>query len=168
MQQILIFGNSGAGKSTLAARLARVHGLAHLDLDTLAWQSGTPPRRRPLADSIADIDAFIASACASGWVIEGCYADLLTHAAQHCTRMIFLNPGIDACIAHCRARPWEPHKYPSKEAQEANLPMLLDWVREYAVRDDDFSLAAHRGLFEGYTGEKQEFTAPSSTPFAAS
>jgi adenylate kinase family enzyme len=31
-----ILGNSGSGKSTLAARLAQEHGLAHLDLDTVA------------------------------------------------------------------------------------------------------------------------------------
>ncbi|WP_415071942.1 AAA family ATPase [Hyphomicrobium sp.] len=43
MQRLLIFGNSGSGKSTLARQLAQERGLAHLDLDTLAWQPGMPP-----------------------------------------------------------------------------------------------------------------------------
>ncbi len=156
--RVVLFGNSGAGKSTLAARLARESSLAHLDLDTLAWLPVTPPRRAPLADSIAAIEAFLADHDA--WVVEGCYADLLAVVAARCTRMIFLNPGLDVCIAHCRARPWEPHKYASKEAQDANLDMLVDWIRAYASRDDEFSLRAHRALFDRFAGDKIELGEP--------
>ncbi|MCE9595769.1 MAG: hypothetical protein K8S98_16390 [Planctomycetes bacterium] len=35
--RVLVFGNSGSGKSHLARRLLTEHGLAHLDLDTIAW-----------------------------------------------------------------------------------------------------------------------------------
>ena len=152
--RVVIFGNSGAGKSTLAHRLADEHGLAHLDLDTLAWLPG--PKRAPIADSAAGIEAFIAAN--QDWVIEGCYADLLALVAPRCTRMIFLDPGVEVCIAHCRARPWEPHKYPSKEAQDANLAMLIDWIRAYDTRSDEFSRRAHRALFDGFTGDKVELT----------
>jgi adenylate kinase family enzyme len=156
MPRTLIIGNSGAGKSTLARRLASEHTLAHLDLDTLAWLPQTPPQRRPLADSAADIAAFTTRH--TDWVIEGCYADLIELALPHCSLLVFLNPGVDACLAHCRARPWEPHKYPSKAAQDANLPMLLDWVRDYARRDDACSLSHHRRLFDAHPGEKTELT----------
>ena len=110
MQRILIFGNSGAGKSTLARQLATERGLAHLDLDTLAWQPGSPPQRRPLKESARDV----------------------------------------------RARPWEPHKYASKAEQDANLPLLLDWVRDYETRDDEFSLRSHRRLYDNFAGLKRE------------
>lgn len=50
--------------------------------------------------------------------------------------LIFLNPGVEACVRHCRARPWESHKYPTRDAQDANLAMLIDWVRSYPSRDD--------------------------------
>jgi len=154
--RIVIFGNSGAGKSTLAAALAREHGLRHLDLDTLAWLPTSPPQRAPLAESLAKLAAFTEQADA--WVIEGCYADLIEPAAQRSTELVFLNPGVDVCLEHCRARPWEPHKYPTKQAQDANLPMLLDWVRAYATREDEFSLRAHRALFDRFTGAKREVT----------
>src|SRR5690606_32731734 len=36
--RILIFGNSGSGKSTLARRIAKEHGLPHLDLDAIVWE----------------------------------------------------------------------------------------------------------------------------------
>ncbi len=146
-------GNSGSGKSTLAKRLSTEHSLAHLDLDTLAWLATTPPQRAP--DGLAKLDAFMTT---ERWVIEGCYADLLAHAAKRCTELVFLNPGVDVCIAHCRARPWEPHKYASKQAQDANLPMLVEWVRAYETRTDEFSLPAHRRLFESFAGVKRELT----------
>ena len=156
MPRLVILGNSGSGKSTLALRLARAGSLAHLDLDTRAWEPRIPPARRPLTQSAGDIAVFMD---ANGdWVIEGCYSDLLAIPLPRCTRMIFLNPGIDACIANSRARPWEPHKYPSKEAQDANLAMLIGWIRDYERRTDEFSLAAHRGLFDRFTGDKVELT----------
>src|SRR5262249_25939775 len=141
MDRVVIFGNSGAGKSTLAKRLAGDGGLAHFDLDVIAWLPVLPPRRRPLADRAVDIRAFMAARAA--WVIEGCYADLLAVATPRCTRLVFLNPGVDACIANARRRPWEPHKYATPEAQDQNLAMLIDWIRAYDTRDDEFSLAAH-------------------------
>lgn len=156
--RIVILGNSGSGKSTLARRLASEHDLAHLDLDTLAWLPTSPPRRAP--DALAKLTAFMA---AERWVIEGCYADLVAHAATRSTELVFLNPGVDVCIAHCRARPWEPHKYASKHAQDANLPMLIDWVRGYETRTDELSLHAHRALFDSFTGPKREQTEAPTT-----
>jgi len=152
--RIVVAGNSGSGKSTLAKRLSRGHLLAHLDLDTLAWLPG--PVRRPLEESNAKIAQFIA-ACPD-WVIEGCYADLLAAALPYATLLAFLNPGVEACIANARARPFEPHKYASKEAQDANLAMLERWIREYETRADELSLRAHRQLFDAFRGGKIELT----------
>ena len=70
MRKILIFGNSGSGKSKLAKKLSAAEKLAHLDLDTLAWQPTNPPIRNPLAESEKSIAQFINTH--SGWVIEGC------------------------------------------------------------------------------------------------
>lgn len=154
MPRIVIFGNSGSGKSTLAAVLARQAGLAHLDLDTLAWDPLIPGQRKPLDASLADLAAFIRAH--ENWVIEGCYSDLLASAIARCTKLVFLNPGIEGCIQNCRQRPWEPHKYPSPEAQNANLEMLIGWIREYETRADEFSLRSHRRLFEEFQGDKIE------------
>ncbi len=154
MQRILIFGNSGSGKTTMARELAQRYGLAHLDLDSLAWAA--PVQRKPLEESVALIAAFIEAHPA--WVIEGCYGDLLEVAVPACTELRFLNPGVEACIANCRARPWEPEKYPTKEAQDEMLEFLLTWVREYESRDDEYSLRRHRALFDNFRGPKLEFT----------
>lgn len=150
--RVVIVGNSGSGKSTLARRLARE--AAHLDLDTLAWLPTDPPRRRAFGDSEREISDFMAEHDA--WVIEGCYADLVAVPLRRCTRLVFLNPGVDACIANARLRPWEPHKYASKPAQDANLDMLIAWIRDYEARGDEFSLAAHRALFDDFAGDKIE------------
>ena len=152
-QRIVIFGNSGSGKSTMAKNLIKEHGLIHLDLDTLTWEPHKPIRR-PLEDSKHDLLKFIAhNSC---WVIEGCYSNLLVIAAESCTELRFLNPDVDRCVENCLSRPWEPHKYPSPEAQNKNLPMLLDWVKQYHTREDEFSLTAHRKLFNNFKGKKVE------------
>jgi SAM-dependent methyltransferase len=154
MRRVLVVGNSGSGKSTLAAALVRDEGLAHLDLDTLAWLPTDPPTRRDPTDSARDIGRFTAQH--EAWVVEGCYADLARLLAGAATELIFLNPGVDACVRHCQARPWEPHKYPTREAQDANLAMLIEWVRSYPTRDDACSLGAHQALYEAFGGPKRE------------
>jgi adenylate kinase family enzyme len=154
VHRILIFGNSGSGKSTMAHTLVKEYGLAHLDLDSLAWDS--PGVRRPLAESLATVEAFLARN--GDWVIEGCYADLFEPVLAAASEVRFLNPGVEVCIAHCRARPWEPQKYASKAEQDERLSFLSDWVRQYETRTDEYSLQAHRRLFERFAGPKREYT----------
>lgn len=156
MRKILVFGNSGSGKSTLARNLCSAEGLSHLDLDTLAWQPLMPPARKPLQESAAAITSFI-NLC-NGWVIEGCYADLLALALPFANEIIFMNLPVDACISNARNRPWEPHKYRSKQEQDNNLAMLVDWIARYPVRTDTFSQAAHIQLYEQYAGKKRMVT----------
>ncbi|RLT92129.1 AAA family ATPase [Ketobacter sp.] len=151
-KNILIFGNSGSGKSTLAQKLCAQYDLAHLDLDVIAWKPGLPPARMPLAESGALIERFVAEH--AGWVIEGCYADLLEMLLGRCNELIFLDLPVAMCIENARKRPWEPHKYESKAAQDANLEMLIQWIAQYPERSDTFSRAAHRALFERFDGNK--------------
>ncbi|MBK1856333.1 AAA family ATPase [Verrucomicrobiaceae bacterium 5K15] len=150
----IITGNSGSGKSTLAKRLAENHQMAHLDLDTLAWNGDTPPARQIFSKSTRAIDDFLTAN--KNWVIEGCYADLIRYAAKSSTHFYFMNLPTETCLENCRNRPWEAHKYPSPEAQNAMLEMLLQWVRDYTQRDDDFSYQSHRDLFDAFNGSKFE------------
>ncbi|HKL63746.1 MAG TPA: GNAT family N-acetyltransferase [Woeseiaceae bacterium] len=154
--RVLIFGNSGSGKSTLARQLADEGGLAHLDLDTLAWLPEHPPRRAPLGASTQRIEVFIDRH--ASWVIEGCYTDLLRVAAPFANEAVFLNLDVVQCVANARKRPWEPHKYESKVAQDANLDMLINWIRDYTEREDVFSYRAHRDFYERFEGAKRMYT----------
>ena len=80
MQRVVVFGNSGSGKSTLAKNYSVKYGIAHLDLDILAWQDTNPPTRIPLNDSVTKIEKFLEEN--QNWVIEGCYSDLLSFIRQ--------------------------------------------------------------------------------------
>lgn len=157
MKKIIIIGNSGAGKSTLAKQLVDELSLAHLDLDTLAWQDSNPPKRQLIEDSNKEITEFLNNN--PGWVIEGCYADLIELVLDQANEMIFLNPGTEQCIENCKNRPWEPLKYASKQQQDENLAMLIEWVKDYDARNDEFSLKSHRRLFDRFDGIKTERTA---------
>ena len=90
-------------------------------------------------------------------MIEGCYGELVESAAGDCTELVFLNPGLEACQANNRARPWEPHKYASMEQQDAMLANLQAWVAGYYTRDDAWSYVVHRRIFDAHHGPKREY-----------
>ncbi|MFC4701604.1 AAA family ATPase [Glaciecola siphonariae] len=156
MIRIVIFGNSGSGKSTLAAKLSRESALAHLDLDTLAWEPVSPPVRCTLAKSREAINYFTDNN--ENWIIEGCYSDLLEFVLKKATKVIYLCLPIEHCVENAKSRQWEPHKYESKEAQDANLNMLITWIRQYESRNDTFSKTAHEQLFNQFNGPKVRFS----------
>lgn len=155
MRKIIVFGNSGSGKSTLA-RALREEGLAHLDLDVLAWLPTNPPERRPIEHAYVDIQQFMKEN--AEWVIEGCYADLLELVEPFATEAIFMNLPVHLCQENARNRPWEPHKYGSQAAQDENLEMLLDWIAGYAERSGALSFSAHRAIYDSFSGKKSEIT----------
>lgn len=155
--QLSILGNSGSGKSTLAKWVANRHRAALLDLDTVAWVPGQIAVPRPEAEAGADVLAFCKRS--ADWVIEGCYANLIEASLALQPKLVLLNPGVEQCLSNCRARPWEPHKYPSKEEQDERLAFLEAWVCDYETRAGPMSLAAHRALFDAYAGPKLELRA---------
>lgn len=159
---ILVYGNSGSGKSTYAKALAERHRLAHLDLDTIVWEPGQVAVQRSQAAIAASLDAFLAAH--AHWVIEGCYGELVRAVAPHCSELVFLNPGRDACLANNRRRPWEPHKYASPQAQDAMLDQLQAWVAGYYERDDDWSYRRHRRIFDSHAGPKREHSPGQPAP----
>ena len=147
--RVAILGNSGSGKSTLARNLATRTGTPAVDLDTFAWEPGQVAVPRDPALAAAEVAAFCATHQA--WIIEGCYAELIRATLPHRPTLVFLEPGVEACLAHCRAPDGRPYA--------ASDPDLLDWVRAYYTREGDLSLAAHQALFEAYEGPKQKLTA---------
>ena len=149
---VSIIGNAGSGKSTLAGRMARANASRLLDLDSIFWEPGKVAVPRAAADAAADLRQFCE--VPARWVVEGCYADLIRQSLPHGPYLVFLDPGLDQCMANCRARPWEPHKYRSKAEQDAKLAFLLQWVAAYYTRDGDMSWAEHQRVYERYDGPK--------------
>ena len=154
--RIVILGNAGSGKSTLAKSLARTQGMPLLDLDTLVWEPDQVAVERSETLVLSDLAQFCRES--DDWVIDGCYGDLVEAVLPNGPLLIFLQPGQDVCVANCRARPWEPHKYRSKQEQDDHLEDLLGWVRSYYDLDGSMSLAGHRAVFQAYAGPKRLVT----------
>ena len=152
----ILLGNAGSGKSTLSRKLVESEPAARLSLDELAFADGA--ERRALQESVDEAIRFIQAN--DSWIVEGCYADIVEPLLPYAEKLVFLNPGVDVCVQHCKARPWEPEKFGSSEAQDANLQNLIAWVREYESRDDEYGLKRHRELFDSFQGEKVEYTRP--------
>lgn len=154
--RVAIIGNSGSGKSTLAKRF----GAPVLDLDTVYWERGKIAVPRDSEEAAGEVRAFCR--INQNWVIEGCYASLIDVALEFKPELILLDPGVDACIGNCQARPWESHKYPTKEEQDKHLAFLLEWVRGYYTRDGEMSLRGHEALYAAYAGPKRRILELSS------
>jgi adenylate kinase family enzyme len=154
--RISILGNAGSGKSTLSRGIAERFGMPVLDLDTVAWVPGRIAVARPADAAIADVRRFCSTHL--DWVVEGCDASLIAGTFPFGATLLFLNPGIEQCLANCRTRPWEPHKDTSQAEHNDRLESLLSWVRDYEIRRDDMSLAAHRACFDACAGDKYELT----------
>ena len=150
--RVFVIGNSGSGKTTFASALAKRLGRAHIDLDEVAFsdQVGT---RRPVAESVAMLASREGLASA---VIEGCYADLVEALATEDDHLVWLALELEACVQNARYRPWEPHKWPTAAAQNAALPMLLDFIATYDERTDPTGRAAHERLFTGFVGTREK------------
>ena len=154
--RVLVFGNSGSGKSTYARALAARDGIPHLDLDSIVWEPNQIAVPRSPEAVRQSLEQFLTRN--ETWVIEGCYGELVEAAASACTQLVFLNPGLAACLANNERRPWEPHKYASMEQQNAMLANLRQWVTGYYQRTDQWSYEAHRRIFDGHAGAKIEYT----------
>jgi adenylate kinase family enzyme len=152
--RVLVFGNSGSGKSTYARALAAREALAYLDLDSIVWEPGKIAVQQPTESVAVSLQSFID--LHAHWIIEGCYGELVRVASSHCTMLVFLNPGIDACAANNLRRPWEPHKYASLELQNSMLTQLQEWVAGYYQRTDAWSYRFHREVFDAFAGPKIE------------
>ena len=157
IMRVAVIGNSGSGKSTLSRQLATLHAMPMLDLDTVAWEPGKIAVAREPEAATRDVRVFCEAS--SDWVTEGCYASLVRATLAYSPVLLFLEPGVEACLANCRSRPWEPHKYEAKQVQDQHLGFLLAWVREYHSRTGDLSLTAHQALFDEYRGPKYRLTA---------
>lgn len=145
-----------SGKSTYAARVVAQTDAAILELDGIVWEPGQIAVMRPAEQVRSDLAAFLAEHRA--WVVEGCYGDLIQATLVARPELVFLNSGLEACLANNRGRPWEPHKYDDAADQDRMLPRLLARVESYYTRDDRCSYAWHRRIFDAYDGPKRELT----------
>src|SRR5262245_23705630 len=101
--KVLVFGNSGSCKSTYARALAEREGTTHLDLDSIVWELNQIAVQRAPEAIRQSLEQFLAAH--DQWVIEGCYGELVEAAAPQCTQLVFLNPGLAACLANNTRRP---------------------------------------------------------------
>lgn len=161
MVKAIELGNSGSGKTTFSRGLAEHHFVDILHADDVSFDE--PGILLPIDERVRRVLAWQDGL--DGWIVEGCYGLIAEALEADAEVFFFLNPGVEVCLAHCRARPWEPEKFDTWEDQEAGLEFLLQWVREYETRSDEFGLTEHRRIFEELRRRKYELCSVSEYDF---
>ena len=156
--RVAILGNAGSGKSTLAGWLAEMGKAERLDLDSVAWEPGQVAAQRDPATAQAEVEQFCSSHVR--WVVEGCYGSLVRVTLAFRPRLVWLDPDVECCLANCRSRPWEPHKYSSPAEQNERLPFLLEWVAAYDRRPGELGREDHQACFLTYEGPRTHLRRP--------
>lgn len=83
--RVVVAGTSGSGKTTLSARIGRLLGVEHVEIDALFHGPGWTPR----PTFLADVDEFTAR---PGWVTEWQYSAARDLLADRCDLMVWLDP----------------------------------------------------------------------------
>jgi adenylate kinase family enzyme len=89
MRRIVIIGPSAVGKTTLSARLARILGVPHIELDAIHWGPNWTPAGR---------DAFCATVdralSGDGWVVDGSYSSVRHIVWPRADTVVWLDYGL--------------------------------------------------------------------------
>lgn len=85
--RIVVVGSTGSGKTTLARELARLHGVAHVELDALNWDPGWTQ---------APVEVFRQRVAAAlegreGWVVDGNYSRVRDLVWPRATSIVWLD-----------------------------------------------------------------------------
>jgi hypothetical protein len=84
--RIVVIGVTGSGKTMLSARLARIFGVPHIELDALHWQPNWVAMER---EAFRDLVAGAVSGPA--WVVDGNYLKALDLIWSRATTVVWLD-----------------------------------------------------------------------------
>ena len=155
LARVLIVGNVGAGKSWLARRLSERLGVPRTPMDRFNWEPGGHYVQRPRVAVLADIEAVAGQ---DRWILEGVYGWIAAALASRASCLLWLDLPLEICRQGVLERGPENVEHIGQSAAEAQLAELLAWAAGYPERDDETSRRGHRGIFNGFAGEKRRFT----------
>jgi adenylate kinase family enzyme len=145
LSRTVVVGNGGSGKSWLAERLSGLTGGPAIDLDLVHWLPGGYSARRDPEEARAAVREL---AAADRWVIEGVYGWLAKEALPNATALVHLDLPDEECVENVQARGLR------RGGDEADHAALIEWIRDYRVRQNANSHAAHVKLFDAFAGPK--------------
>ncbi len=121
MQRVLVIGNGGAGKTWLSRQLSHRIGLPVIHLDQHYWQEGWQETSREVWEKkVARLSA------ASGWIMDGNYANTLEQRLAEADTVILLAPSRWKCLGRIL---WRRLRYHGRTRPDLtpNCPERLTW-----------------------------------------
>ena len=89
MRRIVIIGPSAVGITTLSARLARILGVPHIELDAIHWGPNWTPAERDVF--CATVDRALSG---DGWVVDGSYSSVRHIVWPRADTVVWLDYGL--------------------------------------------------------------------------
>ena len=68
--------------------------------------------------------------------------------SAHCSKLVFLNPGLQTCLANNLKRPWESNNYALTELQNSMHATLQPCIAGDYTWEDAWSYKVHRRNFK--------------------
>lgn len=153
MRRVVVYGSSGAGKSTFASALAERHGLAHIELDLLAYDADGIHVDLPVLHG-----RFQQALTADGWVVEGMHRDELGVALHSADTFVWLDYSRPVVAARLVSRlvghaafPRERHgrRMTLRSVVRRELPFVWTSIRKHPRRRAHGEALMERALGHG-------------------
>ena len=149
--KLIILGNSGSGKSWLGKKLAQNFDCKLIEMDKLFWEPGGFNKKRDPEIVKKDIESFTE---ADSWICEGVFGRIADMAIDKANMLILLDLAWEDCKKNLMTRGPNYNDCHSPSQAEESFEELLNWVKEYSVRENHTSRKYHYNLYNNFEGEK--------------
>jgi adenylate kinase family enzyme len=149
--KLLILGNSGSGKSWLGKKLTQKLDCKFIEMDKLFWEPGGFNKKRDPELVKKDIQS---STLTDSWICEGVFGKIADMAIESASMVILLDLTWEDCKKNLMNRGPNYEDCQSPSQADKSFEELLNWAKEYSVRENHTSRNYHYNLYNIFVGEK--------------
>ncbi|MCB0414322.1 MAG: hypothetical protein KDD50_08320 [Bdellovibrionales bacterium] len=147
----IILGNSGSGKSWLGRKLSNIVRCNLIEMDKVFWEPGGFNKKR---DSGILREEILKSTSSDSWVCEGVFGRIADLATPNANTIVLLDLSWDDCKKNLINRGPNYEDCQSESQAEQAFIELIDWAKDYSIRENHTSRKYHHDIYSVFEGEK--------------
>ncbi|MDP7322249.1 MAG: hypothetical protein QF441_16720 [Bacteriovoracaceae bacterium] len=149
--KLIILGNSGSGKSWLGKKLAQQLDCNLIEMDKLFWEPGGFNKKR---DPELVKKALQSSTSTDRWICEGVFGRIADLAIERASMVILLDLAWEDCKKNLMNRGPNYEDCHSPSQADKSFEELLNWAKDYSIRENHTSRNYHYNQYNNFDGEK--------------